>query len=96
MFLSDRGKFTIINPKLINPNNERKRLSSEQFYGNFRERGAKKAFRSELFDSITAEFKEGLENAKFKEKNQKTLRQKRKKSNWWSRSKRFLEKPCNI
>ena len=36
-----------------------------------RERGAKKAFSSELFDSIIAESKKGLENGQFKEKNQK-------------------------
>ena len=38
---------------------------SEQFYGNFIEMGAKKAFSSEVFDSIIAEFKE---NIKFKKK----------------------------
>ena len=67
--------------------------SIEQFYGNFIERGAKKGFSSEVFDSIIAEFKE---NIQFKEKNQKTLKQKRKKSNCWSKSKRFLEEPCNM
>ena len=36
--------------------------SSEQFHGNFRERGAKKAFTSELFNFIIAEFKKVLEN----------------------------------
>ena len=65
--------------------------SDEQFYGKFKQRGAKKAFSSELFNSIIAEFKEGLENVQFKEK--KTLMQKRKKPNWWSKSKRFFEKP---
>ena len=30
MFLPDRGKFSIINPKLINPNNERKRFIIKQ------------------------------------------------------------------
>ena len=30
MFLSDHGKFSIINPKLINPNNERKRFIIKQ------------------------------------------------------------------
>ena len=31
-----------------------------------------------------------------KKKNQKTLKQKRKKQKCWSKSKRFLEKPCSI
>ena len=56
----------------------------------------KKAFSSELFDYIIAEFKEGLGNAQFKETNQKTLKQERQKPNWWSKSKRFFEKPYNI
>ena len=30
MFLSDRGKFSVINPKLIDRNNERKRFSIKQ------------------------------------------------------------------
>ena len=30
MFLSDHGKFSIINPKLTNPNNERKRFIIKQ------------------------------------------------------------------
>ena len=30
MFLSEQGKFSIINPKLINPNNERKRFIIKQ------------------------------------------------------------------
>ena len=30
MFLSDHGKFSIINPKLINPNNKRKRFIIKQ------------------------------------------------------------------
>ena len=67
--------------------------SSEQFYGNFIERGAKKAFSCEVFDSIVVKFKE---NIQFKEKNQKTLKQKRKKPNCCSKFKRFLEEPCNM
>ena len=58
-----------------------------------RERGAKKAFSSEVIDSIIAELKE---NIQFKEKNQKSLKQKRKKPNWWSKSKRFLDELCNM
>ena len=54
-------------------------ISSEQFYGSFRERGAKKAFSSELFDSIIAEFKEGLENVQFNEKN-KNFKAKKKET----------------
>ena len=53
-------------------------ISSEQFYGNFRE-SAKKAFSSELFDSIIAEFKEGLENVQFNEKN-KNFKAKKKET----------------
>ena len=53
--------------------------------------GAKKAFSSEVFDSIIAEFKEGLKNAHCKEKNKKTFKQKGKKPNWRSKSNRFLE-----
>ena len=30
MFLSNHGKFSIINPKLINPNNEKKSFIIEQ------------------------------------------------------------------
>ena len=30
MFLSDHGKFSMINPKLINPNNERNRFIIKQ------------------------------------------------------------------
>ena len=44
----------------------------------FREKGAKKAFSSEVLDSIIAEFKE---NVQFKEKNLETLKQKRKRPN---------------
>ena len=40
-------------------------LAGEQLYGNFIERVAKKAFSSEVFDSIIAEFKEDVQ---FKEK----------------------------
>ena len=46
----------------------------------------KKASNSELFDSIVAGFKEDLDNVQHKGKN----------SNWWSRSKGFLAKPCNM
>ena len=70
---------------------------SEQFYGKFkereRERGALKAFSSELFDSIIEESKE---DGKCSEKKKlKPLKQKRKKPSWSSKSKRFFEKPCN-
>ena len=44
--------------------------SSEHFFGNFIERGAKKAFSSELSNSTIAEFKE---NIQFKEKKLKKL-----------------------
>ena len=56
-------------------------ISCEQFYGNLeREReSAKKAFSSELFDSIIAEFKEGLENVQFNEKN-KNFKAKKKET----------------
>ena len=56
----------------------------------------KKAFSSEVFDSVIGEFKKRLVNAQFRQKNQKTLKQKRKKPNRWSKSKRFLEKLCNM
>ena len=39
----------------------------------------------EVFDFIIAEFREGLENAQIKKKIQKTLNQKGKKLNWWSK-----------
>ena len=42
--------------------------SIEQFYGNFRERGFKKASKIEAFDLIVVKFKEGLENVQFKER----------------------------
>ena len=67
--------------------------SSEQFYGNFTETRAVKAFSSEVFDPIITEFEE---NIQFKEKNKQSLKQKRKKPNCWSKSKRFLEEPCNM
>ena len=35
-----------------------------------------------------------MENVQIKKK-LKTIKQKRKKPNWWSKSKRFFEKPCN-
>ena len=55
----------------------------------------KKEFSSEVFDSIIVEFKKRLVNAQFREKkNQKTLKQK--EPNRWSKSKRFLEKLCNM
>ena len=41
-----------------------------------RERGVKKAFSSELFDSIIAESKKGLENGQFKEKKSKSVKNK--------------------
>ena len=41
---------------------------------------AKKAFSSELFDSIIAEFKEGLENVQFNEKNEKHFKAKKKET----------------
>ena len=41
---------------------------------------AKKAFSSELFDSIIAEFKEGLENVQFNEKNKKNFKSKKKET----------------
>ena len=41
--------------------------SSEQFYGNVRERGPLKIISREIFDSIIAEFKDVLEHAQFKE-----------------------------
>ena len=44
--------------------------STEQFYGNFIEKGAKKAFSSDVIDSIIAEFKQ---NIQFKEKKIKKL-----------------------
>ena len=48
----------------------------------------------EVFYSIIAEFNG---NVQFKKKkNQKTLKQKRKKPNWWPKLKRFLEKTCNM
>ena len=50
-------------------------------FGNFRERGAKKAFTSEVFDSIIAECKEGLENVHFKGNKSKNL-EAEKKQNW--------------
>ena len=40
----------------------------EQFYGNFREEGLKKASKIEVFDSIILKFKEGFENVQVKEK----------------------------
>ena len=43
-------------------------LSIEQFYGNFREKGFKKASKIEVFDLIIVKLKEGLENVQFKEK----------------------------
>ena len=49
--------------------------------------------RGKVFDSIIAEFKDSTQ---LKEKNMKTLKQKRKKPSWWSKSKRFLEEPCNM
>ena len=42
--------------------------SIEQFCGNFREKGFKKASKIEVFDLIIVKFKEGLENVQFKEK----------------------------
>ena len=51
--------------------------SSEQFYGNFTVRGAKKAYSSEVFDSIIAEFKE---NIQFKEKKSKNLKAKKERN----------------
>ena len=51
--------------------------STEQFYGNFIERGAKKAFSSEVFDSIVAKFKE---NIQFKEKKFKNFKAKKKET----------------
>ena len=51
--------------------------SSEKCYGNFRERDAKKAFSSEVFDSIIAEFKE---NVQFKEKKFKNSKAKKKET----------------
>ena len=42
--------------------------SIKQFYGNFREKGFKKAPKIEVFDLIIVKFKEGLENVQFKEK----------------------------
>ena len=55
------------------------------------EMGVKKEFSIEVSDSIIAEFKVSSEK-----KNQKSLKQKREKPNWWSNSKGFLEKPCNM
>ena len=43
--------------------------ASEQFYGNFMEMVAKKAFNSEVFDSIIAEFKESLKKKGSEKKN---------------------------
>ena len=51
--------------------------SSEQFYGNFIEKGAKKAFSSDVFDFIIAEFKE---NIQFKEKKSKNFKSKEKET----------------
>ena len=56
---------------------------------NFKEmlekRALKKSSTREVFDSIVVEFKGRLENAEFKEKILKTLKQERKKPNWWSK-----------
>ena len=58
-----------------------------------RERGAIKAFSNELFNSIIEASKE---DGKCSEKKiLKTLKKKRQKPNWWSKWKRFFEKPCN-
>ena len=48
----------------------------------------------EVFYSIIANLTE-MFNSK-KKKNQKTLKQKRKKPNWWPKLKDFLEKMCNM
>ena len=42
--------------------------STEQFYGNFREKGFKNASKIEVFYLIIVKFKEGSENVQFKEK----------------------------
>ena len=40
----------------------------KQLYGNFRQKGFKNASKIEVFELIIVEFKEGLENVQFKEK----------------------------
>ena len=51
--------------------------SSEEFYGNFIETGAKKAFSSEVFDSVIAKFKK---NNQFKEKKSKNFKVEKKET----------------
>ena len=67
--------------------------SGEQFYGNFKENlSIKKASSGEVFDSITAEFNEGLENVHHKTKNLKNLKAKKKETKLVVKVEAFLWK----